>query len=118
MKQRELIRLFVLFDLVVIGIIICFYYWVNSTLESMKHVPIYIMILAFVYILFQIIKRYISRNQNWWDWLYYIGLVVMMLPTLFLTDQNLTLFNLLTDVGIIFLIVPVLLDGFKLLKRN
>ena len=85
---------------------------------SLRSVPIYIMILAFVYILLQIAKRYLYKEYNWWDWLYYIGLIAMMLPTIFATEENLETFNLFTDFGVLFLIIPILFDGNRLIQNK
>lgn len=94
----------------IVSLLIVGYYWSNSSLSSITLVPITIMILALFYILIQIAKRFFIKEQNWWDWLYYIGLIAMMLPTVVANSANETYFHFITDYGTLFLIIPVLLD--------
>ena len=104
--------------MLLVGGVVINYYWNNDSLESMVSVPITIMIFTFIYILCQIGKRFFFKKQNWWDWLYYIGLLVIILPRFLATPDNLSLFQSITDIGILFLIVPVFLDGKQLLDDN
>lgn len=118
MKNSRLIRVIVLIVMLIIGGIIINYYWKNDSLESMVSVPMSILIFTFAYILCQIGKRFLFKKRNWWDWLYYIGLVVIVLPRSLATPDNLSLFQTITDMGILFLLVPILFDGKQLLDEN
>ena len=118
MKNKRLIRFIILIVMLLVGGVIINYYWKNDTLESMVSVPLVIMIFTLVYILCQIGKRFFFKKQNWWDWIYYIGLLVIILPRFLATADNLYLFQTITDIGILFLIVPVFLDGKQLLDEN
>lgn len=104
--------------MLLVGGIIINYYWKNDSLDSMLIVPMGIMVLTFIYVLCQIGKRFVFKKQNWWDWLYYIGLVVIILPRFLATPENLVVFQTLTDMGILFLLVPVFFDGKQLLDEN
>lgn len=95
----------------VLGAIVVLYYWSNDSLESITQIPIYVMIMALCYIFVQIARRYFFKKQNWWDWLYYIGLIAMMLPTVVADPSNMPFMRILTDYGTLFLIVPVFFDG-------
>ena len=118
MKNSRLIRIIILIIMIVIGGIIINYYWRNDSLDSMVRVPMGILIWTFAYILYQIGKRFFFKKRNWWDWLYYIGLVVIILPRSLATPDNLSSFQLITDMGILFLLIPVLFDGKQLLDEN
>ncbi len=118
MKNSRLIRIIILIIMIVIGGIIINYYWRNDSLDSMVRVPMGILIWTFAYILCQIGKRFFFKKRNWWDWLYYIGLVVIILPRSLATPDNLSSFQLITDMGILFLLIPVLFDGKQLLDEN
>mgnify|MGYP001031170904 CR=1 FL=1 len=118
MKNSRLIRIIILIIMIVIGGIIINYYWRNDSLDSMVSVPMGILIWTFAYILCQIGKRFFFKKRNWWDWLYYIGLVVIILPRSLATPDNLSSFQLITDMGILFLLIPVLFDGKQLLDEN
>jgi hypothetical protein len=117
MNNSKRIQFFLVVGLVIVGFLINYYYWSNDSLNSMKHVPLYVMILAFVYILLQILKRYISKKQNWWDWGYYIGLIAVMLPTLLINEENTNFFNIVCNYGVLFLLLPVVKDAINTLKR-
>ena len=118
MKNKRLIRFIILILMLLVGGVVINYYWQNDSLESMVSVPLVIMIFTFVYILCQIGKRFFFQKQNWWDWLYYIGLLVIILPRFLADSDNLGIFQTVTDIGILFLLVPVFLDGKQLLNDN
>lgn len=111
-----MIRASMLIAMLVCAGVIVNYYWENSELKSMKEIPMYVMIITLLYILIQIFKRSIYKEQRWYDWLYYVGLIAMMLPTLIISENNLKLFNYLTDVCTLFLIVPVIVEGKVILN--
>lgn len=118
LKNSRLLHTILIISLLAMGGLCTAYYWSNDDLMTLRMVPIHVMIYAVVYILLQIAKRYLYKEYNWWDWLYYIGLIAMMLPTLFANEQNLSVYNLFTDIGILFLIIPILFDGNRLIKNN
>lgn len=111
MKEKKLVRVVMLVAMLACAAIIVTYYWRNETLDAIIQVPMYIMIIALVYILIQILKRSMYKEQRWYDWLYYIGLIAIMLPTVLANEGNASIFHVLTDFGTLFLIVPVLLEG-------
>lgn len=118
MKNSRLIRIVLLIVMLLLGGIIVNYYWSNDSIESMVSIPMWVMIVTFIYILCQIGKRFVFKKQNWWDWLYYIGLFAIILPRFFATADNLSFFQLATDIGIVFLLVPIFFDGKQLLDEN
>ena len=111
MKNNKMLRMLLLILNLVLGAIIVLYYWSNESVDSIKQIPIYVMLLALGYIFVQIAKRYFFKKQNWWDWLYYIGIIAMMVPTVIADTSNMQLMELLTDYGTLFLIIPVFFDG-------
>ncbi len=116
--DSKIVRYLFIIGIVAIGSWITLYYWSNNTLNTIKYVPIYLMVLTLVYILLQIGKRYLFKKQNWWDWLYYIGLAGMMLGVFFASEKSLELYNSITDYSIVFLIVPGLIDLFDQLQKK
>ena len=84
----------------------------------MANLPMYVMLLSFGYVLTQILKRSLIKNQYWWDWLYYVGLIAIVTPTFFASEESLSTFQWTTDIGSLFLVVPLVLDGKKLLYKN
>jgi hypothetical protein len=116
MKENRILQIVLMLLGLAIGGVIVAYYWMNNSFESVTYVPVYMMILAFCYVLTQISKRYFFKNQNWWDWLYYIGLIAMMLPNFFVNEAYSEIYNTLTDVGTLFLVIPILLDGKQIIN--
>ena len=110
MKNENLIKVVFTLALLAIGGTVIAYYWSVEGEASLKQVPIWVMVLCFVYVLIQVVKRYILKRQNWWDWLYYIGLISVMIPAYFSNEKNWETFELFADFGSLFLIVPLLFD--------
>jgi len=116
MKNQRILRVAFIILMFAIGLAIEWHYWTTDDLEGITQIPTFTLILTLVYILIQISKRYIFKNQNWWDWLYYLGLIAMMLPTVLANDSNASLFHILTDYGTLFLIIPIFFDGKQLIN--
>ncbi len=110
MKNSKLLKILILVIMFLLGNAVSMYYWSNDSLNSMLKVPLFIMIFVLIYILLQILKRYLYKEKKWWDWLYYIGLIVIVIPTYFATENNLTTFQTITDFGSLFLVIPLLFD--------
>lgn len=111
MKENKVLRASLLVAMLVCAGIVVNYYWQHSELQAIKEIPMFIMVVTLIYILVQILKRSIYKDQRWYDWLYYIGLIAMMLPTVLVTEGNLSMFNVITDTCTLFLIVPIILEG-------
>lgn len=117
-NNKGLVRGIVLFLMYAYAGAICFYIWSNDSLNSMKYIPMYIMLIAVLYILFQMMQRYVFKRQNWWDWLYYIGLLSIVAPRFLVTQENIESINLFADLAVLFLIIPLLFDTKQLLTEK
>jgi hypothetical protein len=117
-STKKLVKIILLVLSTLVSLIIVGYYWSNSTLSSISLVPIYVMVLALCYVILQIIKRFYLKVPRWWDWLYYIGLISIMIPTFFADDSNQGVFHFITDYGSLFLIFPILFDIKTLFNGN
>jgi hypothetical protein len=102
----------------VLATTISWYFWNVNTLLEITKLPLYVLILTVVYIGFQMVTRRFSKKQNWWDWIYYIGLAAIMLPVVMAKPENEKMFHWLTDFGILFLLLPVLIDGYYFVKNQ
>lgn len=109
MKDR-LIRIALTLLLLVCATIVILHYWNTEAIADVVNVPMYVMIAAFVYVLLQVLKRFYFKQQNWWDWLYYIALIAIVLPTFFPKVEYADTYNYLTDIGSLFLALPLLID--------
>ena len=110
MNEKKIPQLLFIVSLAVLAGLIVFYYWTHDSFESLAYVPMYVMILTLAYIVIQILKRFIYKEQNWWDWLYYIGLISMMLGVFLSTKETSTTYNWITNLGVPFLFAPMIFD--------
>lgn len=118
MKNNKLIQISLMVLTIVLGGLIIGYYWSIETSTAMAIVPMIVMIFALAYILVQIARRYLSTEKNWWEWFYYVGLTAMILPIFFCSPDNQSIFNLITDLGTLFFVIPVLFDGKKMIAKT
>ncbi len=118
MKNKKLIRVLLLITSLILAGFIIQYYWSTSALDDLKFVPLYLMLITLGYIVTQIIRRFLFKNQNWWDWLYYFSLSAMMLPIFFASTENLNIFNIITDYGTFFFIIPVAFDLKMMMTKS
>lgn len=118
MKANQLTRILIIISSILLGAGIIAYYWTVSELDQIKFLPLGVVFMSFGYVLLQILKRYLFATNNWWDWLYYLGLLGVVLPLFLGTEENQVIFHLLTDYGTIFLIVPKIFDARELIKQK
>lgn len=89
------------------------YYWLDHSVERLKVLSIDVVIALFAYIFMQIVKRQWFAARNWWDWLYYFGLLAAVMPTYFANESSASSYGMLAQFGTFFLLIPVFLDGKK-----
>jgi hypothetical protein len=116
--SKSLLLALVIIGKLVFSLLICIYFWNSTDLLSIKRLPIYIIVLAVLYIGMQMLTRKFSEVNKWWDWVYYFGLLSIMIPATFATKQYEQIYHLITDVGTIFLILPALVDGYFLIVHS
>lgn len=117
MSKRLLLALVIVGKLV-LSVLICTYFWNATDLLALKQLPIMVIILAVFYIGLQMLTRKLSEVNNWWDWVYYFGLLSIMIPVTFATKQYEQIFHLITDIGTICLILPAMADGYFLIVQS
>ncbi|PIE86698.1 MAG: hypothetical protein CSA03_03970 [Bacteroidetes bacterium] len=118
MKNNPILKVILLVASLVLGGLIIAYYWGVESELAMSKVPMHVMVYALVYILAQIARRYLMYGKHWWDWFYYIALIAMLIPIFFSTPERTEMFNYLTDFGTFFFVIPVILDGVELMKKD
>lgn len=118
LRKNRIVELLIVILMGVFAGICIAYYWNISSFEGLKFVPMKIMIFAFCYILLQILKRFVFRKQNWWDWLYYIGLLAIVIPSYLATDGNYSSMLLFAQIGTCFLIIPLIFDVIGLVRTS
>lgn len=115
--EKLVLRLAIVVKLI-LSILICLYFWGVNDLEGIQHLPMYVLIFCVSYIGLQMITRRISKAQHWWDWVYYAGLLCIMIPVIFADETTLNVYNVITDFGTLLLVLPVLVDGWVLINLN
>ena len=115
--EKLVLRLAIIVKLL-LSILICSYFWGVNDLEGIQQLPMYVLIFCVSYIGLQMITRRISKAQHWWDWVYYGGLLCIMIPVMFAEENTLNIYNVITDFGTLLLVLPVLADGWVLINPN
>lgn len=117
MSKRLLLALVIIGKLL-LSVLICSYFWNTADLLGLKQLPVSVIILAVLYIGLQMLTRRLSEVNNWWDWVYYFGLLSIMIPVTFATKESENIYHLITDIGTICLILPALADGYFLIVQS
>lgn len=117
MNPSRLILALAIVVKMVLAVLISWYFWNAATLVEIKQLPVYILVYAVVYIGLQMLTRRLSNVHNWWDWVYYIGLLSIMIPVMLANSENEKMYHAITDIGIICLILPVLVDGYFFVNK-
>ena len=118
MRSSKLFHGLLLAGLLALAVLIVRYYWQAEELDEIRILPRYLMLFFLFYVLVQVLKRWLYKKRYWWDWIYYIGLAAAMLPTFMASEESAHLFHSITDYGTIFLVIPIVLDFYTLLKRK
>lgn len=117
MNRNMILRIAIVAKLA-LAILICSYFWQSTTLEEIRQIPMQILILCVAYIGLQMFTRRFSGTQNWWDWIYYVGLLSIMIPVSIADKKNEILYHSITDYGTLLLIIPVLIDGWYIISSK
>jgi uncharacterized membrane protein HdeD (DUF308 family) len=117
MNYKSIILPLLLVIKLALSIQVAWYYWNSSALVDLKNIPLSILVSTVAYIGLHMLTRKLSSNQNWWDWTYYIGLLSVLLPYTFANNSNQEFFLLFSDIGVLFLLFPVLIDGYFLVNK-
>jgi hypothetical protein len=115
---RKRIKVFFALSMLSVATLIISHYWSTNYFQDIKQVPKTVMIYAFVYIILHMAKRIVLKTQKWWDSIYYLGLLAMVIPVLWGDLENESMFHKISDFGTLFLIVPILIDGWIITKEQ
>lgn len=108
--SRKVILLICVLAKIFLASTIIFYFWNSKDLEGFKRIPVSILILAVLYIIVQLYTRKISVSRSWWDWVYYFGLVSIMISVSLSNENNFKVYNVISDYGTFLLLLPALVE--------
>lgn len=103
--------------LIIAASYIFIYYLLANDITDLRSLPTSFLIAIIAYILAQLIKRFIQKRMPWYNWLYYIGLIAVVIPLPLFSVQGSWVFSL-TRWGSLFLIVPPLVEFVSLVKAK
>lgn len=92
------------------------YYISAELLSDIRMLPIGMLVAISIYIALQLIKRFLLKKMYWFDWLYYLGLVSILIPMLLKHEQGEWLKDV-CDFGSLFLAISPLFGAIVLLLR-
>lgn len=114
--SRKLILWLCALGKLVLSALIVIYFWKTNSLESYKDIPFTVLLLAVAYIILQLISRKFSSTNRIWDWVYYLGLVSIMVSVTFSNQENLSIFNSISDYGTLLLVLPIFIEFYYLIQ--
>lgn len=114
--RRLIERLIIVIMLACAGYII-YYYWNTQELVDLRNLPMLLISAIMLYIVCQLAKRFLFKTMGWYDWLYYVGLISILMPLL-LKQETGSWLHLITDYGSLFLLVPPIFGGRAILDKQ
>ncbi|HLV41367.1 MAG TPA: hypothetical protein VKY37_03750 [Brumimicrobium sp.] len=93
------------------------YYFMANSIVDLRSLPTSFLIAVIVYILAQLIKRYIQKKLPWYNWMYYLGLIAVIVPLPLFSVQGNWVFSV-TRYGSLFLLIPPLVELIVLIKKK
>lgn len=112
----KLLRFVLLGLMLIIGGWISLYYWNTDQFSSITQVSIFSMSLIMSYIVLHFVKKLLYNDTEWYDNLYYIALLSIVLPVFLADSNNAPTFHILLDIGVCFFIIPVLIEAWLIRK--
>jgi hypothetical protein len=93
------------------------YYMLADEILDLRTLPTGFLIAVIVYILAQLIKRFLQKKMPWYNWLYYLGLIAVIVPLPLFSVQGNWVFSV-TRWGSLFLLIPPLIEFLILVKSK
>lgn len=103
--------------LIASALFIFIYYMSANQILELRTLPTSFLIAVIVYILVQLIKRFVQKKMPWYNWLYYLGLIAIIIPLPLFSVQGNWVFSV-TRWGSLFLLIPPLIEFLVLLRSG
>jgi hypothetical protein len=118
METKKVIVILATLSKLIISGLLFMYFWKAEDFLEIKYIDLGIIILAIVYILLQLLTRRLAIVSNWWDWVYYAGLLCIMLASIFISQETFNTFHMFTRIGTVLLILPLFADIYQLFLKK
>lgn len=116
-KLNKGVNYLLLVILIASALYVFVYYILANEILELRTLPTSFLIAVIVYILTQLIKRFLQKNMPWYNWLYYLGLIAIIIPLPLFSTQGNWVFSV-TRWGSLFLLIPPLIEFLVLLKSK
>lgn len=116
-KLNRGLNYFLLIILMASAIYVFLYYIMADSIAELRTLPTSFLIAVIVYILVQLTKRYLQKKMPWYNWMYYLGLIAVIVPLPLFSVQGNWVFSV-TRWGSLFLLIPPLIEFLTLLKSK
>ncbi|HZH85974.1 MAG TPA: hypothetical protein VFD77_01570 [Brumimicrobium sp.] len=93
------------------------YYMLANEITALRSLPTSFLIAVIAYILAQLVKRFVQKKMPWYNWLYYLGLIAIIIPLPLFSVQGNWVFSV-TRYGSLFLLIPPLIEFLILIKSK
>lgn len=117
-KKRFYSSIVINIALSVVGVLVFLYYFRAISLEQIRYLPNYLLVYILIYILLQIVKRHLLKLRHKLDWIYYIGLLAIVLPMFFELLFSEPLYVKVVSFSSLFFLIQPLIDLAKLIKNE
>ena len=108
--MKRILQFILIVALLASSAYVVLYYWtVDGNAEKLRELPTTLLSAIIVYIALQLLKRFIKKKIEWFDWFYYIGLIAVLLPLMLVTASSDWIFDI-TQYGSLFLVLPPLIE--------
>ena len=112
------LKIFFFLSMTLAGVYILSHYWSTEQFSAIKQVPVNMMVAILIYIACHFFKRLLCRELGWWDWIYYLALISIVLPVLFADSTNENFFHWLIDIGTLFFLLPLIFDLKQIINSS
>lgn len=113
---QRFLHLLMLIILLPISIYVLVYYWTNSTADGLRQLPTLLWSSIIIYILIQLIKRFMTKKIEWYEYTYYIGLAAILMP--FVIPANPDWLFSITRFGTLFLAFPPVVELIRFSQKK
>lgn len=118
METKKLIIVLATIGKLVLSGLLFMYFWKAQDFLAIKYIDFWIIVFAIMYILLQLLTRKLSSAPHWWDWVYYVGLLCIMIASIVISNETFTLFHMITRIGTVLLILPLFADIYQLFLKK